>query len=101
MSKKKKPANEEFVSQPAAAADSTAPADPQVIAELERLSQLRAETVDARQKLYDKAKKLLDAGGAMEDEVILKFLDLNAAQIEQAKGKLDLLKYKAGGTITK
>jgi hypothetical protein len=35
----------------------------------------------------------------MEDEVILKFLDLNAAQIEQAKGKLDLLKYKAGGTI--
>jgi hypothetical protein len=34
-----------------------APADPEVIAELERLSQLRAETVEARQKLYDKAKK--------------------------------------------
>ena len=33
----------------------------------------------------------------MEDEVTLKLLDLNAAEIELAKAEVELLKYRSNG----
>ena len=64
---------------------------------LEEVCTLRKEAVKLRRQLSDKAKKLQEAGAAMEDEVTLKLLDLNAAEIELAKAEVELLKYRSNG----
>ncbi len=87
----------EALNQPA---DATTGNDPDVIKEMEFICQLRTVTVEARQKLYDKAVTLFQHGAAMEDEVTLRLLDLKTAEIELAKAKLNLLRYRASGTIT-